>query len=251
METIFIKKQVNPASAEGFVYNIPAVGIRAKEGMRLIPHPFGTETASFESLELVLAQIHRAGYAAECEGKHYPPPSMENRIAKRPRPRLRQHPASPLLRTAEEALPALHEQLNDTAPSVVASAAFALGELRDENAINGLIHAFSNEDATVRKNAAEALAKIGRPALHALQLSLKDKHWLVRHSALAAINELIHLAFDLVPEILRDTLPLLKDESWLVRSQAAQVLGEAVKMQHQRDEKSTFSSPVKPLEEYD
>lgn len=149
------------------------------------------------------------------------------------------------MRAVEDAIPLLQEQLNDNVPSVVASAAFALGEIKDEGALPGLIHALSNEDPGVRKNVTEALAKIGKPALNAIQLSLRDKHWLVRHSALAAILELIHLGFDLVPEVLPDALPLLKDESWLVRSQAAMVFGEAAKAYHTLQEKG-LSSPLQP-----
>lgn len=234
METIYIKRQYKSNDSQEFIYLVPAVGIKTREGMRLIPHPYGTETTSFDSLETAVAMVHRAGYAAEFEGKHYPLPNRQGPA----RPRLtRSRDSSPVMRLVENAIPFLQEQLNDTVPSVVASAAFALGELKDESALPGLVHALSNEDASVRKNAAEALAKIGKPALHSIQLCLKDKHWLVRHSALSAILELIHYEIDLVPEVLPDAVALLKDESWLVRSQAATVFGEAAKAFHALQEK--------------
>ncbi len=241
MEVIYIKKQPKPNAPEEYHYVVPAVGIKTREGMRLIPHPFGTETTAFETLEKTIDQVHRSGYAAEFDGKHYPMPgrqySPRNRLVARPRA------ASPMMRLVEEAIPMLHEQLNDTVPNVVANAAFALGELKDEGALPGLLHAFSNEDATVRKNVSEAIAKIGKPALKAIQLSLKDKHWLVRHSALSAIIELLHYGIELVPEVLPDALPLLKDESWLVRSQAASLFGEVARISQALQDKDLSRIP--------
>lgn len=242
METIYIRKQSKPNAPGESVFLVPAVGIKTFEGIRLIPHPYGTETTTFDTLEKTIEQVHRAGYAAEYDGKHYPLPTRQG--ATTPRPKVRSTgQTSPAMRAIESAIPFLHEQLKDNAPSVVASAAFALGELKDESAIPGLIHALSNEDATVRKNVAEALAKIGKPALNAVQLALKDKQWLVRHSALGALLELVHVNIDLVPDLLPDALPLLKDDSWLVRSQAAMLFGETTKAITALQEKSANSHP--------
>lgn len=238
METIYLKKQTR---SNGAVYVASAVGIKTREGLRLIPHPYGTETVAYEDLETAIAQIHRAGYAVEFDGKYYPLPTIGKISA--PRLKGRSTPVSSVMQIVEEAIPLLHQQLGDSVPSVVASAAFALGEIKDERAIPALIHAFSNEDAAVRKNVAEALAKIGKPALHAIQLALKDKHWLIRHTALATLLELIHTAIDLVPAILPNALPLLKDESWLVRSQAAVVFGEAAKALSAYQEKDYLALP--------
>jgi hypothetical protein len=238
METIYIKRQYKSNDSKEYTYIVPAVGIRTREGMRLIPHPYGTEVTAFEDLELAISTIHRAGHAAEFEGKHYPLPNRQG--MNRSRPSLRSG-SSAQMRMVENAIPFLQDQLNDSVPSVVASAAFALGELRDEGALPGLIHCLSNEDAAVRKNVAEALAKIGKPALHAVQHALKDKHWLVRHTALATILELVYIGPDLVPDLLPDALPLLKDDSWLVRSQAATVFGEAAKVFQEKHDKESGS----------
>lgn len=242
METLYIKKQTKPEDAESSHFVVPAVGIKTKEGIRLIPHPYGNETTAFETLEQTLENVHRAGYAAEYDGKYYPIPQA--RAAIRPAANAPSRYRLLGMNALEEAIPLLREQLNDSVPSVVASAAYALGALQDEGAITGLIHSLNHDDATVRKNAAEALAKLGKPAYHAIQLALKDKHWLVRHSALSAVMELIHIQLDATSDLLSDTLPLLKDDSWLVRSQAANVLAEAAKAYQTLKEKElTSSSP--------
>ncbi len=230
METIYLKKQPDPDKENRFLYTCPAVGLRAKDALRLIPHPYGNETMTFDALELAIEQIHRAGYSAEFEGKHYPLPMREN-ASKVP------VSSAPIrltgsTKTMADAIPLIQAQLKDTVPTVVASAAFALGEMQSEKSIPALVGVFSHEDANARKNAAEALAKMGKPALKALQQALTDKHWLVRHSALTAISELSHFGAESLPDILPYALPLLKDESWLVRSMAAQVFGESAKVLH-------------------
>ncbi len=226
METIYIKRQTGRSGQTQYV--VPAMGIRTREGVRLIPHPYGTETTSYDDLEQAVSHIHRAGFAAEFDGKHYPPSGRA--IVSAPRPMPTRSQGTPISVTIQNALPLLHQQLKDAQPGVVASAAFALGEIKDETALPGLIHAFSNDDPTVRKHAAEALAKIGKPAANAIQMALKDKSWVVRHTALTAIYELIHIELEQIPALLPDVVPLLKDDTWLVRSQAATVIGEATRV---------------------
>lgn len=236
METLYLKKQPKPGSSKEFVFVAPAVGMKTSEGMRFIPHPYGNETVSYDSLESAISHIHRAGYAVEFEGKLYSLPAQA--VSSKPRTKGSSHGVFTSVIGMENAVRMLYEQLNDKVPSVVASAAFALGEMRDEGAIQGLVHGFGNEDATVRKNVAEAIAKIGKPALNAIQLALKDQHWLVRHTALSSIIELIHLNPELVMTVLPDAIPLLRDESWLVRSHSALVFGEAAKKFRERQEQS-------------
>lgn len=235
METIYIKKQAKGVGQEASHFVVPAVAINTKDGVRTIPHPYGSETRIYETLEKAIEQVHRAGYAAEFEGKHYPMPTRQ--LLQRPRALSGSAGQAPIMKILQNAIPELQGQLNDNVPSVVASAAYALGELKDDSALPGLLHALGNDDASVRKNAGEALAKIGKPSLKTLQLALKDKNWVVRHSALAALVELIHLNIDLAGSILADALPLLKDDSWLVRSQAANVFGEAAKVSMALQEK--------------
>ncbi len=225
METIYIKKQPHPSQPGELVYVVSAVGIKTPEGkLRLIPHPYGTETMRFEAFDLLLEQIHRSGYIAEFEGKQYIPEYVQSK------PRRKAVVHGSLEQTFMAALPILREQLKDASPAVAANAAFALGELRDETALPGLFHAMSNEDGTVRKNVAEALAKIGKPALKVIEDALSDKNWVARHSAVNTVLELVHMKSDLVNTLLPITLAGLKDENWLVRSQVALLLGQAAQL---------------------
>lgn len=234
METVYIQKQQGP---EGQVrYTVSAVRIQGPEGKnRGVPHPYGKESSSYPALEPAIEAIHRAGYDAEFEGRYYPMPPHQS--ANRKPKTTKALPPRPgtLAQTLALSKKPLQALLNDTNPGVVSNAAYALGELRDESAVGALITVFRHDDATVRKQAAEATAKIGEAALRPLESALRDPHWLVRHSAATALVELVSQRFDLVAQILPAALPLLEDENWLVRSQTALALAEAARMQAHLD----------------
>ena len=229
MEVISIKKR---SGQSGIVYAITAMGLQGGENKRLIPHPMGLDAAIFETLEQAIQAAHQAGYDAECEGDFYPRHIKGSATLNKNQPK-----NITIDKLLSAALPELKKQLMDKSPGVVASAAMALGEIADDSAITGLINCFAQEDANIRKMAAEALAKIGEPAVKSLIKALSDSHWLVKHSACLSVIAITGRMPSLLPELLPAVLPLLKDENWLVRSQAAHVFAEVAKYQKNPIEK--------------
>lgn len=237
METIYIKKQTL-AEGEPAVFVVPAVGIKTEKGLKLIPHPYGTEMTHFETLDETLSQVHRAGYAADYDGKHYPPPARKSLISTKPS--LKTLKGTPVSQVLRQALPRLIEQLSDSNPGVISQAAQALGEMGDEQALQGLFHCFGHEDIQVRKAAAEAVARMGKSGLSVIQTALADKNWVVRHSGLSAMIALVHTDFDRLTLILPEALATLKDDNWLVRSQGAALFTEVTRYQKAQLEKQGF-----------
>src|SRR5687768_6864216 len=91
MEMIHIRRDGSVASGDEDRFVVPAVAIRSKDGKaRLIPHPYGRETKVYQSLEQVLAAVHRAGYDAEFDGQYHPAPTRPQAAAPVPRPRPRE-----------------------------------------------------------------------------------------------------------------------------------------------------------------
>lgn len=84
-------------------------------------------------------------------------------------------------------------------------AARALGESRDERAIKPLIDALGDSYWTVRRNAAEALGKIGGKAIDHLAESLKDERPEVQKMAAQILS-------DIGPSAISNLLALLEDE---------------------------------------
>jgi bilin biosynthesis protein len=236
MEVIHIRHQGLLDGDPSFL--VSAVSLQSPGGgKKLIPHPFGQEVATFKSLQDAVEAIHRAGYDAECDGLSYHKNPNAPRQSSTPS---RGGKNGSFEDVIDRVLPDLKNQLKDKSPGVVANAAYVLGEIGSEDAIIALMDCFHHDDASIRKNASDAVAKIGKPAIKALRHGLKDGQWLVRHTSLLAVVELAGRSPELLANCLPDVVPLLKDENWLVRSQAALVFGEVAKLIKQKQQRAAL-----------
>jgi HEAT repeat protein len=104
-------------------------------------------------------------------------------------------------------------------PHIQYEAAEALGNLGDEKAVGALITALKRDEFSgVRWKAAEALSKIGNPAVEALIATLQYPDDDVRWKAAIALGEIGN------PDAIEPLIALLSDEDRFVRSRAAHAL---------------------------
>ena len=104
-------------------------------------------------------------------------------------------------------------------PQVQYEAAEALGNLGDEKAIGPLITALKRDEFSgVRWKAAEALSKIGNPAVEPLIATLQYPDDDVRWKAAIALGEIGN------PDAVEPLIQLLSDDDRFVRSRAAHAL---------------------------
>jgi HEAT repeat protein len=109
--------------------------------------------------------------------------------------------------------------LNHRDPDVQYEAAGALGDIRDPGAVEPLVTALKNDEISgVRWKAAEALSKIGAPAVDALIGALRHDDDDVRWKAAIALGEIGD------PRSIDPLLILLCDEDRFVKSHAAYAL---------------------------
>jgi len=86
--------------------------------------------------------------------------------------------------------------LNDEDSDVRRSAAYALGKIRNEAAVEALLQALNDEDSDVRRSTAYALGKIrNEAAVEALLQALNDEDSNVRRSAAYALGEIASSKF--------------------------------------------------------
>jgi HEAT repeat protein len=111
----------------------------------------------------------------------------------------------------EEALPSLIEALEDFEAPVRANVAEALGTLRNEKAIDALIEAMKREQGWNIRHMANALAKIGKPALKPLVMVLADEEQddHLREIVAETLGEIIFNLSD--PDDVRATIKLSVD----------------------------------------
>ncbi len=83
-------------------------------------------------------------------------------------------------------------------------AAWILGEIGDSRAIKPLIQALNDEDSDVQWRAAEALVKIGEPAVEQLIQALKDENNYIRWWAAEALEKIGEPAVEALGQALKD-----------------------------------------------
>ncbi|MBX2861277.1 MAG: HEAT repeat domain-containing protein, partial [Vampirovibrio sp.] len=123
------------------------------------------------------------------------------------------------------------------APSVIATAAFALGELKSDSAVQPLSRLLGHEDPNIRKQVATAYAKMGEMGLAVLQEAFEGAWQQKENNAVHLRLTVMTVYLEMVefhPDLMGDVLPLvvraLDDENWLVKAQAAQVVGRTAQM---------------------
>jgi len=93
-------------------------------------------------------------------------------------------------------------------------------ESRDDEDVAELIKTLSHsQDRKERVKAAEALGRIGEPAIEPLIVALKEERWDTRSSAMAALEKIGLSAADVFHKA-------LTDDDWFVRAAAAKALGQ-------------------------
>ena len=121
--------------------------------------------------------------------------------------------------TGRRDIVALSRLLEHKDPQLQYEAAEALGNLGDEKAIGPLITALKRDEFSgVRWKAAEALSKIGNPAVEPLIATLQYPDDDVRWKAAIALGEIGN------PDAIEPLIQLLSDDDRFVRSRAAHAL---------------------------
>lgn len=101
--------------------------------------------------------------------------------------------------------------LNDAAPEVRQCAALGLAAKPDESAIEPLVRALSDVDTLTNHLAANALVKIGKPAVPALIEAVNGKTQSVRIHALRALAEIRdHRAIPTLMKVMEEDSSLLQ-----------------------------------------
>ena len=112
--------------------------------------------------------------------------------------------------------------LNDPDPLVRRQAAEALGKIGDPRAIEPLIAIMSDPDPLIRRQAIQALRRINDPIAANTLIKIlvdKDEQPYVRATAAEALGKLRQAS------AVDSLISVLQDEQWVVRSRAVQALG--------------------------
>jgi HEAT repeat protein len=87
-------------------------------------------------------------------------------------------------------------------------------------AITRLISTLSQERWEVRSSTILALARVGQPATQAFQAALRDQDWFVRAAAANSLGQVKD------PRAVKSLINILNDKEWFVRERAAEALSK-------------------------
>ena len=224
MNLIPIKKsKIKKDGQEIEVFIVPAMNItqsNAKE--KKVPHPDGTTSIIFPTLEKAIEAINFSGFSYSLYKE-----MMANTAT--------YNSHSDLSNIINPIMGLLKDKNSD----VVASAAFALGEMTCKEAVSPLIEILGLDDFSIRKNAIEALAKIGEPALKQLIKSLDDPNWVARNSAAITLGEMADCNSADLTSAIGPLLNKFNDNQSIVRSSSVIALGKIYK-QVKKQEKDNY-----------
>lgn len=230
MSSLIPIKKIKKRNAAGEVqafFAVPSMALSTPQGRILIPNPSGAEAALFSTLEEAEEAVRRAGFDYEFEGQTtyaFNQPTATGGKTSLP------VASNPL----DQAIPLLVKHLKDRESGVVANAVFALGAVRAYAALDELVGILGHDDPNVRKNLAEALARLGSGALPKLiaafeqaRVSTGKQAPYIRLTVLNTFMEMLEqgLGASYSNQFLPLAVGALEDDSWLVRAQAALVIG--------------------------
>lgn len=178
MQYIAIKEEQKAGKT---VYIVNAIPLKnsAKALVQKIPHPLGSDSLSFETLELAKEAVTRAGFS-------YILPDGKKGTATHKKPQISENS-----KNYEQIILSVIKDKTESSNSTVAAAAVsALSNFPSEETFDILFNKIGEDNDLIRKNAISGICRYGNLLQDKIIDSLKSLNWVVRNSAIACINKL-------------------------------------------------------------
>lgn len=178
MQYIAIKEE-QKAGKTVFIVNAIPLKNSAKALVQKIPHPLGSDSLTFETLELAKEAVTRAGFSYILpDGKKGTTTRHKTQIGKDSK-------------NYEQIIISVIKDKTDSSNSTVAAAAVsALSVFPNEETFDILFNKIGEDNDLIRKNAISGICRYGTLLQDRIIDSLKSSNWVVRNSAISCINQL-------------------------------------------------------------
>lgn len=214
MQYVSIKKEEDKATGE-IQYIVNALLFESKNGQqRKIPHPLGSSTIVFKTLEEAKKAIELAGFLYILPDGTQEMPEL---------------PLGEVSDYDKRIFDALIEQTKDLNPNIVATAISSLSEINDKKCLELYIEKIGEENENIRTNSIEAIFKYGLEALPLIFASLQNENWVKRNSAIICLEKFCEFHNAPLDKIIENLLMMMKDSNPIVKCSAIKALGVAYK----------------------
>ena len=197
------------------LFKVNAILLQSMNGeqQKKIPHPFGTETMLFKTLE-------KAKEAVALSGFDYVLPDGSTQEEKN------EYKIEPY---DKKIFDTIMQQTKASNPNIVAAAISALSEINHPDCINIYIEKLGEENDIIRQNSIEAIIKYGTKAMPEVLNALKDENWVRRNSAVLCLQQFCTRKDIDTSLIIENLLEAIKDNNPIVKCSVIKALGLAYK----------------------
>lgn len=215
MQYIAIKEQTNSKGEVCYIISAIPLKNKNKTVVQKIPHPTGSDTISFNTLEEAQEAIERAGFAPiNPDGKKVVfHKQVSDQIKKSDK------------NYEDLILNLVYNKINSSNPNICQASISVLSEFPTEENFNILFAKLGEENDLIRKNAISAICKYGNLLSDKIIEALSNDNWVTRNSAITCIKTLVE---NKDTDIERYILPLIKtadDSNPIIQANAISVLG--------------------------
>ena len=184
------------------LFKVNAILLQSKDGgqQKKIPHPFGTETMIFKTIDKAIEAVVLSGF-------EYVLPDGSTQ-------KKEEYKIEPY---DKKIFDAIMSQTKDANPNIVAAAVSSLGEINHPDCLTLYIEKLGEENDIIRQNSMDAVLKYGVRAIPKLIETLKDGNWVRRNSAVICLQNFcekkdidIYLIIDRLLDALNENNPIVK-----------------------------------------
>lgn len=199
------------------VYIINAIPLKNtnKAVVQKIPHPLGSDSLLFDTLEEAKEAIVRAGFAYVLPDGKKGVTSSVNRT---------QMPHS--VDYEQIVLSTIKSKISSSNSNVAASAVSAIAEFPSDETFEILFDKLGEENDLIRKNAIAGVCRYGKSLQNKIIDALKSPNWVVRNSALTCIQNIIDYGTDEVEQFIIPLTLACDDGNTIVQSNALSTLAK-------------------------
>ena len=202
------------------LYKVNAIMLESSNGekKKKIPHPLGTETMIFKSLEKAKEAVILAGFEFVLPDGTLKQDEEEYKI----------------LPYDKKIFDALMNQSEDSNPNIVAAAVSSLSEINHPDCLKLFIEKLGEDNDVIRQNSIEAVLKYGNRAIPQVLEAIKSDNWVQRNSAIICLQHFCEDKETDISKIIDALLDRLKDNNPIVKCSVIKALGVAYKNYRKR-----------------
>ncbi len=215
MQYIAIKEE-NRNGKSVFIINAIPLKNTNKAVVQKIPHPLGSDSLVYDSLEDAKDAIVRAGFA-------YVLPDGQKGVASNRR--------ASAIQTAVDydqiVQSTIKAKINSNNANVSAAAVLAISEFPCDENFDILFEKLGDENDQIRKNAIAGICRHGNVLQNKIISALKSSNWVVRNSALTCIQNLIDYGSAEIEQFFIPLTLACDDNNTIVQANALTTLAKA------------------------